>query len=262
MVKHELREEIMLKKNKISGDAVSFDARARLVRDSLTNLGDVYSFWIENPDLRGAILMENKSPQTVRKLAQRGIRRLHNAWYFLSHFGRDCDFVNALDINALQGANALVLGRNAVEGRFRDCEVSLKWPEFRPPKPQEIPQRIEDLLRAVKEEYFNDPLDASIYTHLALALTQPFEEGNKRTARLVQNRMLVDYGFPPAVIPVGEAKFYMGLLRKAIPTYQAGKLHPEKELFFDYVASKVNNGLDLILDDLGVSDSLIPPQLG
>ena len=88
--------------------------------------------------------------------------------------------------------------------------------------------------------------------HIGIVGIQPFMDGNKRTARLIQNRILHSVDLPPAVIPAGEGKFYFDLLRRVLPFYQDGDMIGQKQ-FYDYCASKVNNSLDEILGDLEVS---------
>ena len=74
-------------------------------------------------------------------------------------------------------------------------------------------------------------------------------DGNKRSARLVQDRILFDVGMPPAMITAGEGKFYHDLLVRTLPSYYDGNREGQRQ-FYDYCASKVNNGLDDILGDL------------
>jgi len=257
MMIEDLREEIRLKQEKISGDPGAFDARAERIRDELRSIGDVYSFWIENPELRKALLLGNKEPDTVKKMARKGIRNITDAWYFLCNHGQDKDFAKQIEPRILMGANAIVRGQKARQGKFRDREVTLNFKDYLPPKPGKINDLVVGAIDNVKDLCEGgEQLDAAIYAHLSLALIQPFDEGNKRTARLVQDRILVDAGLPPAIIPAGEAKFYLGLLGKAAPHYESGNARGQ-QVFYNYIASKVNNGLDTILRDLTVSEHMI-----
>jgi len=257
LINPELSREIDLKLSKIRNDLNAYEARSRLVRDSLINIGDVYSFWIENPDLREKLLLDKSIEETVKRKARKGIRNVHNAWYFATQFGMHNDFVNFLDVEILKGINSLVNGRRAVQGQFRTDEKSLDWLGYRPPKPKDVPSVVKKILYETQRYYYGGPLETSIRTHLDLALAQPFDEGNKRTARIVQNRMLIDYGYPPAVIPAGEAKFYFDVLRKAAPVPIGGSIVCDEVPFFNYTASKVNNALDEILGDLN-SAEIVP----
>ena len=254
MIRDDLREEITLKLDKIRGNPEAYDSQTRLVRDDLRILGDVYSFWIENPDLRKSLL-NNKEPNTIMKIARKGTRNIHNAWRFLTSYGQDSDFAEVFEGVILQGANALVNGRRFKEGEYRYRDVTLGFRNYMPPNARDVPNKVQEAIEKIRGEYKADSLGAAIYAHLAFALIQPFDEGNKRTARLVQDRILVDAGMPPAIIPAGEGKFYFMLLEKVASAYKDGDAN-RQSIFYNYMASKVNNGLDKILNDLNLNWTL------
>ena len=251
MIREDLREEIRQKYEKVSCDHDSYDSRFRLVRDELRAIGDVYSFWIENPELRMSLL-EHKTPETIKRMASKGIRQIKNAWYYLTTVGQDKDFYLILSPKVLKYTNALINGRQGKEGQFRKRDVSLNWLSYTPPSFGAVQKKVSDSLEIVNDLFPSEPLGAAIYAHLALALIQPFDDGNKRTSRLIQDRLLVDAGYPPAIIPAGEAKLYINLLEEAAGGFRSGD---EKQTanFYNYIASKVNNGLDDILNDLDVT---------
>jgi hypothetical protein len=254
MIREDLREEIELKLKKIRGNSQMYDARARLVRDDLKAMGDIYSFWIENPNLRKKLLHSTKNitPTKLKRIASAGIRQLNNAWHYLMQFGSQNDFYKVLNPAILKETNARINGQIPGECDFRKGRVTLNFGSYTPPSPERVPERVYDLIETVKRKFEKDPLETSIYTHLDLALTQPFNEANKRTARLIQDRLLVDAGLPPAIIPAGEAMYYREVLKKAAHAYTP-KGEKEQEMFYNYIASKVNNGLDIILNDLNVN---------
>ncbi len=251
MINKNLREEIKLKLNKIAGNPAYYSQRAGLVNDGLRHIGDIYSFWIENPDMR-YVLLGNKEEKTIKKLAIKGIQSVHNGWYFLSQKGKHGNFVDSLDEDILKGTNGLISGGSSKDGKFRKKDVSLNIYGFTPIGWQKIPDEVRRVLGRIRDKYFNDKLESAIYAHLALALTQPFMDGNKRTARLIQDRILFDSNMPPAIISAGEGKFYFELLKKTAVAYRNEDEDGQRQ-FYDYMASKVNNGLDEILNDLDVS---------
>lgn len=244
-----LFDEIALKLKKISENPQCYDARMRLVKEDLRSMGDVYSFWIENPELRKAYLTEKRQEATLKKQARKGIEAMHNAWYFLNQKGQFGKFIEILDEDILKGVNGLVNGEDKESGRFRWRDVTLNFKGFTPVGWEKVPNEVKKTLEYVKRIGERNPLEAAIYCHLALALTQPFDEGNKRTSRLVQDMILHDAGLPPAIIPAGEAKFYLDLLERSAWPFRNENREGQRQ-FFDYNASKVNNALDTILNDL------------
>ncbi len=251
MINTNLYAEIEAKKKKIERNPAFYDQRKVLVRESIRNLGDLYSFWIENPELRNNLLIGNKRPETIKKLARKGIQSIHNAWYFLSKIGEHGEFVEELNESVLLSTNGLVKGKSKDDGEFRRVDVTLNFPGYTPPSWERVPDRTRYALAQIESLYEANPLESAIYSHLALALIQPFKEGNKRTARLIQDRILWDAGFPPAIISAGESKFYLDLLRRTSKPFQMEDTNGQKQ-FYNYIASKVNNGLDEILNDLDV----------
>lgn len=265
MISPHLQTEIDAKLSKIRGNPDAYDARLALVNDSLKKLGDVHSFWIENPGLRMALLGSTHVDETsLRKKALHGIRAVKNAWDYLTHIGCDRNFVNILDARIVKGTNALVQEGAAKTGNYRAAtefstgDVTLNISGYSPPSARDVPQIVDRIIATVKEEYFARPIAGAIRFHLDLALTQPFEDGNKRTARLIQDRMLMDMGIPPAVIPAGEARHYLDLLAQATRTDSNGH-RSDQGPFYNYMGSKINNGLDFILRDLEMPTDLSDP---
>ena len=253
-----LREEINLKLQKIARHPRYYDKRKELVVQEIRSLGDIYSFWIENPELRKALLLENKKPETIRKMAREGIQAVHNGWYYLSQQGQFGNFTDYLSTDLLQRLNGLVARKDRRSGYFREPpnllshtsgDVTLNLEGYTPPSWEKVPAQVKELLEKIRESYKTDPLEAAILAHLGIGAIQPFFDGNKRCSRLIQNRILYDAQMPPATIQAGESKFYFGLLKKAFPAFRDGGVEGQRQ-FYDYCASKVNNGLDEILGDL------------
>ena len=140
-------------------------------------------------------------------------------------------------------------------GEFRKFDVTLNIPCYTPSSWERVPEKIDKLFSEIKEMYSVNPLESAILSHLGIASIQPFSDANKRCARLIQDRILNDENLPPAVIPAGEGKFYFDLLKRTLPTLGEDK-NGQKQ-FYDYCASKINNGLDKILGDLFEESNLV-----
>lgn len=259
MISEKIIEEIKLKLGKVNRHPECYDKRVDLVRKSLKSLGDVYSFWIENPKLRKNLLLENKSEKTIAKLARKGIQSVRNGWYDLIENHKHGYFIDDLNSDVIRYVNGLVQGGTKEDGKFRkngkvlNDSVTLNIEGFMPINADKIPDEINRIIVQIKKKYSTGKLElaleSAIYAHLALTLTQPFRDGNKRTARLIQDRILYDAQLPPVVITAGEGKFYFDLIARTARPYKNGDEEGQRQ-FFDYCASKVNNGLDEILGDI------------
>lgn len=86
-------------------------------------------------------------------------------------------------------------------GCFRTRAVRISGTEYIPPKNlQEIKGRLGEILFQ-QEEYMN-PLEKAVYLHCNLARIQPFIDGNKRTARMIESIVMMNAD----IIPVYSAK--------------------------------------------------------
>ncbi len=252
-----LRKDIGLKMREIRDHPDIYEARKKVVDDSLYQLGDIYSFWIEHPELRRAYFTHKKQAKTMKKESREGIRCITDGWYFLLDKGRERNFVDLFTAYDLERLNSIVyrykqrVDKPEPGEQFRKTRVTLNAKGYMPPKVKDVPKVVSGALKRIKKTFYEDSLEAGIQAHLELGAIQPFIDGNKRCARLVQNRILLDGGLPPSVIPAGEGRFYLDLFTKTLPAYAARDVDGQRE-FYDYCASKVNNALDDILDDLQV----------
>lgn len=246
-----IKREINEKLDRINSHPQCYEKRKAAIIKELRTIGDIYSFWIENPELRRSLYLENKSPKTLKKLSTDGIRSMHNAWYYLMNSPLSESLIQTIEqdnFEVVKSLNSLVLGGSKKHYGFRTDRVTLNCDDYSPAEPEEIQERMLRAYNLIRENS-EDALESGIRWHLEGAAIQPFGEGNKRTFRLIQDRILLEKGLPPAIIPVGEAKYYLKLLCKTLPAYESGDVEGQKE-FYDYCASKVNIGLDEILGDL------------
>jgi len=246
-----LIEDIEKKRQKIIENPDYFLKRSQLVKRQLKGVSRAHSFWIEHPDMRNMLIDGGKrEQQRVRKCARKGVQRMQDAWKYLSSVGRTRNFLSVFGPEIILKTGAIVEPGTNSDG-FRDVRVSLGFSNYVPPNPVKVPELIgklsEDLERS---DYF--PVEAAATVHLHLAGIQPFREGNKRIARLIQDRILTDYELPPALIPAGEREVYLDLLEQGLVGIKERDYAAQRP-FFDYIGGKINVELDDILKDLDVS---------
>ncbi len=254
-----LRREISEKADRIRDHPQCYETRRRKIIKELRTIGDVFSFWIENPELRRSLYLENKSQKTLKKLSTKGIQSMHNGWNYLVNPMLSeslIEDINKDDFEIVKSLNSLVLGGSKKHFGFRTDRVTLNCDDYSPAEPEEIQERMQKADESIRENFSDDFLEAAITWHLEGAAIQPFDEGNKRTFRLIQDRILYGEGLPPVIIPAGEAKYYLRLLCKTFPAYEKRDLDGQRE-FYNYCASKINTGLDEILGDLKISSACI-----
>lgn len=90
---------------------------------------------------------------------------------------------------------------NEESGSLRTRTVRISGTDYIPPKnQQEIKSKLNEIL--FQQEGYTNPLEKAVYLHCNLARLQPFIDGNKRTARMIESIALMNAG----IIPVYSAK--------------------------------------------------------
>lgn len=90
---------------------------------------------------------------------------------------------------------------NEESGLLRARAVRISGTEYIPPKNrQEIESKLNEIF--FQQEGYVNPLEKAVYLHCNLARLQPFIDGNKRTARVIESIALMNAG----IIPVYSAK--------------------------------------------------------
>jgi Fic family protein len=108
--------------------------------------------------------------------------------------------------------------------------------------PEETPAKMSDLMQWYNENKDNADIHPVLFAtefHYRFIRIHPFDDGNGRIARLLMNFILMQKGYPPAIIKTGDKETYFAALQQA----DAGQL----EYFFNYVCEQVNHSLELMI---------------
>lgn len=236
-----LANEIDRKKEVLVANPDYFLARQKRFDKQLRDIRAVHSWLIEHPEIRNVMLMNYLNPNgDVVELLKQGVENLDSAWHYLlsnPHY---------LSSDALKRTGALVEPKKNQSG-FRDVRVSLGM-RHTPPNNIKIPQLVGEAFDEAIHSESHD-VEKAAMLHLRLAGIQPFIDGNKRTSRLYQDRMLYGANLPTAFIPVGERSVYLSLLDQGWEGLREDKLELQ-EPFVNYIGGKVNTTLDTIIGDI------------
>lgn len=241
-----LINEIDLKQTLLVKRPEYYLARSRKIGQSLIGSARLYSWWMENPTTRYQVLAPKNNEERRKAIAQakEGIANLSDAWTYIRNVA------TPLDGGVLLETARLVEPKINSQGFRSSGFTFLKRMRYVPPNPLKVSSMLEKALQDLKNGDLH-PVEQAALTHLYLTGIQPFNEGNKRVARLAQNKLLLDVGLPVAVIPVGERAVYYDLLEQGLLAWQSGNLKDQRP-FLDYVGGKVNSALDEILGDLNI----------
>ena len=100
-------------------------------------------------------------------------------------------------------------------GFYRNCRVRISGSNSILPNPLKVPELMTDFYEWLEDSLENEPLTA-IMAHLKFVSIHPFTDGNGRTARLLMNAILLQYGYVPIIVRPTDRKKYLS----AIEAYQ------------------------------------------
>lgn len=104
-------------------------------------------------------------------------------------------------LDTLREIHSLVAKEKALEwGIFRKHQVHIGGCEYIPPSPNEINEILEKGISEINQ--INNALERGIKAFAFFSKTQPFYDGNKRTAILYMNGVLLKNGFYPLFVPI------------------------------------------------------------
>ncbi len=127
-------------------------------------------------------------------------------------------------------------------GRYRTVPVRIAGSNVILPNAVKIPELMRNLIYWLQKTN-SSPLSIALDVHFKLVSIHPFVDGNGRTARLLMNLILVQSGYPPAVIRKEDRKQYIASLEKA---QLGGSLSDYDQLMYE----AIDHSLDIYLGAL------------
>ncbi len=148
--------------------------------------------------------------------------------------------------NIILNIQTLVLDRieEDFKGRYRNGRVRIIGANFIPPNSRKVPELMKNLVTWTKKQMnLANPVTLATHFHHKFVWIHPFFDGNGRTGRLLMNLILMQAGFPPAIILKNDRfKYYEALNLANNGNYQKLEL---------LVAQAVERSLDLHLEACG-----------
>ncbi|HAK89569.1 MAG TPA: cell filamentation protein Fic [Nitrospiraceae bacterium] len=125
-------------------------------------------------------------------------------------------------------------------GRYRNSNVIIGGADHTPPEALDVPLLMQELIDLVRrKKKVLHPVELAAVLHHRLVNIHPFLDGNGRTSRLAMNIILMQSGFPLAVILKNDRKKYYRTLAEA----DRGNYPP----FVRFIAQAVQRSLNIYL---------------
>lgn len=165
------------------------------------------------------------------------------------------DFVNKsigktpITIDFIKSINGLLLDGLNQGGIYRTTSKIISGISYDPPDPNVLPALMEkyfnDLAQIINEAALNESeinyIDAACFAHCELAKIQPFEDGNKRTARLIMNKILAEDGINTINYKLLDIDYY---IQSTLHYYSYNDIVPFTNMIYEVIEK-----------DLGIENS-------
>jgi len=212
-----LEIEYTYESNKIEGNTLTLQETALVVEKGLTVGGKTMIEHLEVVNHTQAIDFIKDLAQSKNTITERDILQIHS-----------------LILQGIDKPNA---------GVYRKVPVIISGAKHKPPQPFLVPKQMEDLMLWYNENKETlHPVELSAEMHERLVTIHPFIDGNGRTSRLLMNLILLQNGYPIAILK-GDDKsrleYYNAL--------EVAQTENNKEVFINLIAKNIEDTMKRIL---------------
>jgi Fic family protein len=125
-------------------------------------------------------------------------------------------------------------------GRYRNIPVRIAGSPVIMPNYMKVPTLMSEFSRWLRGKNSMNPVRRAAEAHYRLVSIHPFTDGNGRTSRLLMNLLLMQAGYPPAIIRPEDRHDYIAALEKA-------QLGGAIDDFYEVIYTAVDRSLDVYL---------------
>lgn len=134
-------------------------------------------------------------------------------------------------------------------GEWRKGYVHIRGASFTPPHPRELPMLMEEWVAWTQHAGQSHPaLLRAIIAHVVFEAIHPFADGNGRVGRLLLNLMLMQAGYPPALLP---QEWRIGYLHGLHHAQTSANYTP----IINLLGRAVEQALDRYLESIAAADA-------
>jgi prophage maintenance system killer protein len=141
------------------------------------------------------------------------------------------------------GIHALILKKIDDEnaGRYRQIAVRIRGVDVILPNPLKVPELMEGFFAWLRSKNNDHPAKIAADAHFKFVSIHPHSDANGRTARLLMNLILMQKGYPPAIIRKEDRDIYIDSIGKA-------QLSSAFEDYYAVIYRAIDRSLDIYLD--------------
>ncbi|HNT29559.1 MAG TPA: Fic family protein [bacterium] len=252
-------QQIIAKKEKLD----SFQPLPKALVDNLHNYLEIELTYSSNA-LEGNTLTRAETALVVEKGITVNGKTLREHLEAVNHaetFNWISQFADK-KINSINESLILKLHRHILSkidnenaGKYRDIAVRIAGSRVIMPNPAKVPTLMADFIAWLPKATLH-PVELAIEAHLRFVSIHPFVDGNGRTGRLLMNLILMQAGYPPAIIRAEDRRVYINAIEKA-------QLSRDTKKYTAFMLDSIDRSLDVYLDAIDPKNShttTIEPQ--
>ncbi len=126
-------------------------------------------------------------------------------------------------------------------GRYRNIEVRISRSNVVLPNPIKVPELMESFFNWLHAKNIDHPAKIAADAHLKLVSVHPFPDGNGRAARLLLNLLLMQKGYPPALVRKEDRENYIDSIEK-------GQLSEDFDDYYKVIYRAIDRSFDIYLE--------------
>jgi Fic family protein len=147
------------------------------------------------------------------------------------------DYVVPLTVRGIEDIHSLLIKDLGVDRNIRQRRVGISGTNYKPlDNEHQIREALNDMCELINAK--GDIFEKSLLALVLLSYIQAFADGNKRTARIVSNALLIAHGYCPISFrTVDSIEYKKGML----VFYEQNNIKPIKDIFIDQYEFAVNS---------------------
>lgn len=210
------RVELTYTSNAIEGNTLSRQETALVVEKGITVKGKTLTEHLEAINHAEALdFIKNLADKSKGHISEREVLDIH-----------------ALILKKIDDENA---------GRYRKVPVRIAGADVVLPNPLKVPELMTAFYEWLNKDAKGHPAKVAADAHLKFVTIHPFSDGNGRTARLLMNVMLMQKGYPPALIRKEDRQAYISSIGRA-------QIEDITTNYYNVIYKAVDRSLDIFLN--------------
>ena len=126
-------------------------------------------------------------------------------------------------------------------GRYRQVAVRIRGADVILPNPLKVPELMDAFFEWLHSKNNDHPVIIAADAHFRFVSIHPFVDGNGRTARLLMNLLLMQKGYPPALVRKEDRDVYIDSIEKA-------QVSRDFDEYYKVIYRAIDRSLDIYLD--------------